>query len=963
MKSAVPGVNTATVCKCEAKVTTIHIDDRPYPAKDGENLLQECLSLGFNLPYFCWHPALGSVGACRQCAIKQFKNEEDKRGKVVMACMTAAKDGIRISIDDSEAREFRASVVEWLMVDHPHDCPVCDEGGECHLQDMTVMNGHVYRRYHGRKRTFHNQDLGPLVNHEMNRCIQCYRCTRFYRDYAGGRDFDALVLRNQVYFGRYQDGVLESEFSGNLVEVCPTGVFTDKTLKRHYTRKWDLQTAPSVCVHCGLGCNTIPGERYGTLRRIRNRFNGAVNGYFLCDRGRYGYDFVNSRRRIRQPLLRKHGIAPLQLASKRDALQLLGEILSSGARAIGIGSPRASIEANFALRTLVGRDQFYLGLSERDSRLLASILDILKKGPARTPSLHEVELADAVLVLGEDVANTAPRLGLALRQAVRRQPEKMAKKMGIPLWNDHAVREAVQEERGPLFIATVADTRIDDIATRTFRGPPEELARLGFAVAHALDPSAPQVSDVSNTTQALADAIAQKLKAAERPLIISGMGCGDRAVVEAAANVAWALCSTGHAAGLCYAVPECNSLGAVMLGGGSLENALEALDDGAVDTLIILENDLYRRTDAAMVDRLLAAARNVVVVDHIEHATSAKADVVVPAATFAEADGTLLNNEGRAQRFFQVFVPGNDIKDDIWGGIAGDIQESWRWLRDIMVSVGRGDEARWPSLDDVTAACAAAIPNLEPILRAAPPAAFRIEGQKIPREPHRYSGRTAMHANVSIQEPEQPGDPDSPLSFSMEGYPGHPPPSLIPRFWAPGWNSVQALNKFQDEVGGPLKGGDPGERLIEPLQGKKVAYFQNVPAGFKLRAGEWLLLPLHHIFGSEELSILAPPIAELSTEPYLALNPDDAVDLRLAAGDDAQLLFGPELMEISPGFPEEIPRAYWLPVRLKPELQRGTAGLPVGLPSPGGLAGIGLPAFGKIRRARKENRIEEGRHE
>ena len=253
-------------------MTTIHIDNRPYPAKDGENLLQECLSLGFNLPYFCWHPALGSVGACRQCAIKQFKNEEDKRGKIVMACMTAAKDGIRISIDDPEAQEFRASVAEWLMVNHPHDCPVCDEGGECHLQDMTVMNGHVYRRYHGRKRTFHNQDLGPLVNHEMNRCIQCYRCTRFYRDYAGGRDLDALVLRNQVYFGRHQDGVLESEFSGNLVEVCPTGVFTDKTLKRHYTRKWDLQTAPSVCVHCGLGCNTIPGERYGTLRRIRNRF-------------------------------------------------------------------------------------------------------------------------------------------------------------------------------------------------------------------------------------------------------------------------------------------------------------------------------------------------------------------------------------------------------------------------------------------------------------------------------------------------------------------------------------------------------------------------------------------------------------------------------------------------------------------------------------------------------------------
>ena len=224
----------------------------------------------------------------------------------------------------------------------------------------------------------------------MNRCIQ-YWCTRLTG--TCGRPRPRRAARNQV-FGRHQDGPLESEFSGNLVEVCPTGVFTDKTFKRHYTRKWDLQTAPSVCVHCGLGCNTIPGERYGTLRRIHNRFNGAVNGYFLCDRGRYGYEFVNSERRIRQPVLRKAKTEPLQLATKQDALQHLGEILSSGARAIGIGSPRASIEANFALRTLVGRDQFYLGLSERDSRLLASILDILKKGPARTPSLHEVELVD-----------------------------------------------------------------------------------------------------------------------------------------------------------------------------------------------------------------------------------------------------------------------------------------------------------------------------------------------------------------------------------------------------------------------------------------------------------------------------------------------------------------------------------------------------------------------------------------
>ena len=182
----------------EIGMATIYIDNVPYEVKDGENLLNACLSLGFNIPYFCWHPALHSVGSCRLCAVKQFRDEKDTRGMLVMSCITDAADGTRISIDDPEARQFRAGVIEWLMTNHPHDCPVCDEGGECHLQDMTVMTGHTYRRYRFKKRTYRNQDLGPFLTHEMNRCIQCYRCVRFYRDYAG-RDFNVFGMHNHLY--------------------------------------------------------------------------------------------------------------------------------------------------------------------------------------------------------------------------------------------------------------------------------------------------------------------------------------------------------------------------------------------------------------------------------------------------------------------------------------------------------------------------------------------------------------------------------------------------------------------------------------------------------------------------------------------------------------------------------------------------------------------------------------------
>src|SRR5690625_4107522 len=140
-------------------MATIYIDNLPFEVDRKDNLLHACLSLGFNLPYFCWHPALGSVGACRQCAIKHFKDEKDNQGRLVMSCMTAVTEGMRISIDHPEAKAFRASIIEWLMTNHPHDCPVCEEGGECHLQDMTVMTGHTYRRYRFNKRTHNNQYL------------------------------------------------------------------------------------------------------------------------------------------------------------------------------------------------------------------------------------------------------------------------------------------------------------------------------------------------------------------------------------------------------------------------------------------------------------------------------------------------------------------------------------------------------------------------------------------------------------------------------------------------------------------------------------------------------------------------------------------------------------------------------------------------------------------------------------
>jgi NADH-quinone oxidoreductase subunit G len=901
----------------------ILVDGRPYDVNGGQNLLHACLSAGLNLPYFCWHPALGSVGACRQCAVKQFKDEKDTNGKLVMACMTPAADGTRISIDDPEAHDFRARIIEWLMVNHPHDCPVCDEGGECHLQDMTVMTGHAYRRFRFRKRTFRNQDLGPFINHEMNRCITCYRCVRFYRDYAGGRDLHALAAHDHVYFGRVADGTLENEFSGNLVEVCPTGVFTDKTLKRHYTRKWDLQSAPSVCVHCGVGCNTIAAERYGGLRRILNRYNRHVNGYFLCDRGRFGYEFVNAARRIREPAMRAQGDGRPPSSTHETALRHAASLLHDPARIIGIGSPRASLEANYALRTLVGPERFHLGVAEAELRSLRRILRVAREGAAPLASLRDVERADATLVLGEDVPDTAPRLALSLRQAVRRRSFEMAAAIKVPDWNDAAVREVAQSEHSPLFIAAPAATRLDDIAAESFRAAPDDIARLGFAVAREIDAGASDVRDADGALRQRARRVAAALRRAERPLIVSGTSLGDERIVAAAANVAAALRKDGTAASLAFAVPECNSLGLAMLEGAGLDDAFRALREGQVDVAVVLENDLYRRAERSSVDAFFAAARHVIAIDALWNETSERADIVLPAATFAEGDGTLVSGEGRAQRFFQVFVP------------DGDVRESWRWLRDLMTAAGRDEIGAWSSLDHVTGELSRLLPQLGGAAEAAPPSTLRILGQRVPRQPHRYSGRTAMNAAASVHEPKPPADPDSPLAFSMEGTSREPPAALVPFAWAPGWNSAQAWNKFQSEVGGEMRGGDAGRRLLEPRPDGEAAYSGSIPPAFAPRTDAWLLVPLPQVFGSDELSNLAPAVETRIPPPFVALPADEAAALGFCEDDEA-------LVTVAG-------REYALRVRTGHGLPRGVAGLPTGLPA---LTGLHLPAWGTLRRTR-----------
>ncbi len=839
----------------------IIVDGVEYEVDPANNLLQECLSQGLDLPYFCWHPCMGSVGACRQCAVKQYKDADDDKGMLVMACMTPAADGSRISIKDSQAVQMRERVIESLMINHPHDCPVCEEGGECHLQDMTLMSGHNYRRYDKKKRTHQNQYLGPFINHEMNRCIACYRCVRYYDDYAGGSDLAAMASHHHVYFGRHEEGTLENEFSGNLVEVCPTGVFTDRVFSEHYSRKWDLQTAPSVCGGCSVACNITPGERYGSLRRIVNRYNSEINGYFICDRGRFGFDYVNSEQRFDKAL----GSGQTEL-SQEQARAVVSEL--RGESLIGIGSARASNESNFALRALVGDENFYAGVSAAEQQINELILELARDKAFNSPSIREIEDCDAVLILGEDVTNTAPRIALALRQAVRNRARQLAAGNNIPQWQDAAVRELAQHERSPLISLMPYASRLDDVASLVHIAGNKALASIGHALADQLAGKSAQ----GETLEAgQLDSMAEMLGKARRPLIIAGSSAGCEDLLRAAANIARALHDkSGKAVDLCLPMAESNSMGLTLLArpGQDLEAAMARINAGKANKAIVLENDLYRHAAGDSVDAAIDKLDHLLVIDLLPTATTAKADTLLPSTAFSEQESTLVNYEGRAQVSFQVHRNHSDALP------------AWRWLVD--------DPAM--KVDSLIERCASEVEAFDGLDELLPDLNQLIAGMKVPRQSHRYSGRTAMKANVNVHEPKQAEDNDSVLAFSMEGISPLKDATILGASWSPGWNSNQSISKFQDEVNGKLKQDHCGELLLE--RNKEGDYLSPLAGGETggESDGEGLELNLaFQIFGSEELSARANAIAQRMTDAYISLSPADARALDVSHGQRVRL--------------------------------------------------------------------------
>ncbi len=673
----------------------LKIDGLEIEVPKGMKVIEAAARLGIIIPRFCYHAALGSVGACRMCAV-MFLDGPVKG--VQMSCMVDAQDGMVVSTTHEEAVDFRKHVIEWLMMNHPHDCPVCDEGGHCLLQDMTVSGGHGMRRYLGKKWTYRDQYIGVFVQHEMNRCIHCWRCRRFYQEFAGYRDLGAMQIAYRTYFGRYKDGPLESPFSGNLIDLCPTGVYTDKP-SRFKGRRWDYQRGPSLCIHCSLGCHTITSARYREIVRLEARFSADVNGYFICDRGRYGFHYTQHPERPRKP--RAGDAEVFWEKAIKTAAQKLSQIREThGPQSIAsLGSSRSCLENQAMLKRFCRS----LGLPSPkyfDTPSVAQKLNaaIKRLDGSLAISMQEIEKADFILVLGADPVNEAPMLALAMRQAYRK-----------------GAAVAVIDPR-PIFLPfeffhlPVAPRQIDFTSGVLIKSVVNRstIEKLGPSALRFFD-SIPMDLPADSLPKGVLDNVKLKLQQSRFPVIVCGTDITRETTPALAADHALLLQAEKGRAGLFYLMPGANAFSASIFSEeGSLMDTIESIEKGTVKALILVENDPFwlfpnRERLKKAIDKLDLF----LVMDYPPSEAVRHAKIFMPTRTLFETDMAFVNQEGRVQfspaahsggvpieqisggghppRVFRGDIPGNEPKA-AWQILAElldalDLPGEWRTMR------------------------------------------------------------------------------------------------------------------------------------------------------------------------------------------------------------------------------------------------------------------------------------------
>ncbi|SER59730.1 NADH-quinone oxidoreductase subunit G [Nitrosomonas sp. Nm51] len=671
-------------------MVNIEIDGKQVSVPKGSTIMDGAKEVGIYIPHFCYHKKLSIAANCRMCLV-----QVEKAPKPLPACATPVMDGMKVYTHSKQAVTAQKGVMEFLLINHPLDCPICDQGGECQLQDLAVGYGSSGSRYQEAKRVVSNKNLGPLISTDMTRCIHCTRCVRFGQEIAGIMELGMAGRGEHAEILSFVGKTVDSELSGNVIDLCPVGALVSKPF-RYTARTWELSRRKSISPHCGLGSNLIVQVKQNRVMRVLPRDNEAINECWLSDKDRFSYEGLNSEDRLTQPMIRQDGTwqeCSWQEALEYTASNLLAVKEKYGTQGLGaLGSAHSTTEELYLLQKLMRG----LGSGNIDHRLRQSDFSADKQLhgiPWLGTSIAEISKLKSILIVGSTLRKDHPLIAQRIRQAVKKGAQL---NLVNPVDDDLLTKVSNKVIAAPDLIAKVLAGILKSALTMKGTDFPQELRDIlaplpdtdqARSIAASLIESAPAAVYLGNLAQhhpdytkihILLNAIAEATGAA-----FGVLGEAANSVGAYMAGAIPDLTGLSSAVGLYSGMPV--GLNAAQMLGGAVENKCR----GFILMNVEPEFDTYNAQQAM---NAMKASDFVVSLSVYKGSVHEYADVMLPIVPFTETAGTFVNTEGRVQNFNGVVAP------------LGESRPAWKVLRvlaNILNLNGFGYETVEQIRDDV----------------------------------------------------------------------------------------------------------------------------------------------------------------------------------------------------------------------------------------------------------------------
>ena len=610
----------------------IELDGQKVEVAEGSMVMHAAEKAGTYIPHFCYHKKLSIAANCRMCLV-----EVEKAPKPMPACATPVTQGMIVRTKSDKAIAAQKSVMEFLLINHPLDCPICDQGGECQLQDLAVGYGGTQSRYEEEKRVVFHKEVGPLISmEEMSRCIHCTRCVRFGQEVAGAMELGMSHRGEHAEIETFLGQTIDSELSGNMIDICPVGALTSKPF-RYNARTWELSRRKSVAAHDSSGANLVVQVKNNQVMRVVPLENEEVNECWIADRDRFSYEALNGGDRLTQPMLKQGGewkTVDWQTALEYVANGLRNIQRDHGANSIGaLVSPHSTLEELY----LAGALMRGLGSDNIDHRLRHAEFGASEGVRTLGTSIASLSTLQRVLVVGSNLRKDHPLFALRVRHAVRHGAQLNV--ITSPAAFSHADAWAM-----PVAQAVLTDAS----------GWAQALADVAAAIAAEKGVAAP----VAGNATAQAQAIAKSLLGAERKAVLLGNAAAHAANASSLLALAnWIAEQTGATVG--YLTEAANTVGAQWVGaqpqtGG--KHAGQMLAGGLKAAILLNTEPEFDSAAGSAAAQALGQAEMVVTLSPFK-ANMAFSDVLLPIAPFTETSGSFVNAEGRMQSFHAVVKP------------------------------------------------------------------------------------------------------------------------------------------------------------------------------------------------------------------------------------------------------------------------------------------------------------------